>query len=191
MAQNDKEAPRRRKIRFSLRYRLQVRRLKRNQDGATAVEFALISIPFFALIFAIIEIGLVFFAGQVLETAVADSGRLVLTGQAQNGNFNAARFRQEVCRRSYGMFDCGSRMHIDVRTSQSFANANLQRPVDANGNIMNNFTYNPGDAGDIVVVRVFYEWPVIVPGLGNDLRNMSGNRRLLVATSAFRNEPFR
>jgi Flp pilus assembly protein TadG len=173
------------------RVRRHLKRLRRNKDGATAVEFGFIALPFIALIFAILEVGLVFFAGQVLETAVADTSRLVLTGQAQNGGFDANRFRQEVCNRSYGMFQCDSRMSIDVRTAQNFGAVNLNRPVDAAGNLINNFAYNPGGPGDIVVVRLFYQWPVIVPGLGNDLSNMSGRRRLLVATAAFRNEPFR
>ena len=37
-----------------------------------------------------------------------------------------------------------------------------------------------------MVVRLFYQWPIYV----SLLQNMSGNKRLLVATAAFRNEPF-
>jgi hypothetical protein len=42
-----------------------------------------------------------------------------------------------------------------------------------------------------VVVQLFYQWPIYVSlmNLGN-LTNMSGNSRLLVATAAFRNEPY-
>ena len=46
-----------------------VRRFIRQQDGATAVEFAMVAAPFLAMMFAIIETALVFFAGQALETA--------------------------------------------------------------------------------------------------------------------------
>ena len=45
-----------------------MRRFRRNRRGSAAVEFALIATPFFALLFAIIETSIVFFAGQVLET---------------------------------------------------------------------------------------------------------------------------
>ena len=48
------------------------RRLVRQQDGAAAVEFGLVAAPFLALVFAIMETAVVFFAGQALETAVAD-----------------------------------------------------------------------------------------------------------------------
>jgi hypothetical protein len=37
-----------------------------------------------------------------------------------------------------------------------------------------------------VVVRLFYQWPIYV----SLLQNMSGNKRLLIATAAFRNEPY-
>ena len=39
---------------------------------------------FFALLFAIIELAMVFFASQVLETVTQDTARLIMTGQAQN-----------------------------------------------------------------------------------------------------------
>ena len=71
-----------------------VRRFVRQQDGAAAVEFALVAAPFLALIFAILETALVFFAGQALETAVANSSRLIMTGQAQNPEFLANGFQE-------------------------------------------------------------------------------------------------
>jgi hypothetical protein len=40
------------------------------------------------------------------------------------------------------------------------------------------------------VVRLFYQWPVYLSLLGFTLSNMSGGKRLLVATAAFRNEPY-
>lgn len=39
-------------------------RFVRQQDGAAAVEFALVALPFLALTFAILETALVFFAGR-------------------------------------------------------------------------------------------------------------------------------
>jgi len=56
------------------------RRMVRQEDGAAAVEFALVAAPFLAMVFAIIETAIVFFAGQALETAAADGSRLIMTG---------------------------------------------------------------------------------------------------------------
>jgi len=51
-------------------------------------------------------------------------------------------------------------------------------------------TYCPGNAGRIVVVRLFYQWPLFVTGLGYNIANLTGNKRLLQATAVFQNEPF-
>jgi Flp pilus assembly protein TadG len=173
-----------------LAQKTQLQRFAREQDGATVIEFAIVVAPFLALLFAIIETAMVFFAGQTLETAVADSSRLILTGQAQKQNLDANAFKAQVCARLVAMFDCNNGIMIDVRTASSFGAANTGSPVDASGNIVNNFTYDAGKAGDIVVVRVMYQWPVIMPGLGYNLGNLANGKRLLMATAAFRNEPF-
>jgi len=65
-----------------------LRRFGRREDGAAAVEFAMVAAPFFAVLFAIMETAMVFFAGQTLETAAADSSRLIFTGEAQQSGFS-------------------------------------------------------------------------------------------------------
>lgn len=166
------------------------RRFARRNDGAAAVEFALVAAPFLALVFAILETALVFFAGQVLETAAADSARLILTGQAQKGGLSETQFKQEVCKRIYGLFDCDSGIKVDVRTYSSFSSASMSKPIDSNGNVTFTPAYQPGSPGDIVVVRLLYEWPVYVSLLGLNLSDLSNGKRLIMATAAFRNEPY-
>jgi Flp pilus assembly protein TadG len=165
------------------------KRFARQQDGSAAIEFGLVALPFIALIFAIIETAIVFFASQTLETAVADSSRLIMTGQAQNKGFDKDAFKEQVCARIYGLFDCANGLYVDVETFSSFSNVSLSSPVDRNGNLdTSKFQYQPGNANDIVVVRLVYQWPVYVSLLG--LSDMTGNKRLMIATAAFRNEPF-
>ncbi|MGE3145551.1 MAG: TadE/TadG family type IV pilus assembly protein [Pseudorhodoplanes sp.] len=167
-----------------------LRRFGRHQKGAAAIEFGMVAAPFLALIFAIIETALIFFAGQTLETAVTDSARLILTGQAQTQGFNQAQFKQAVCAKIYGLFDCSGGINVDVRKYSAFSSATPPSPVDANGNLVNSFVYQPGGPGDIVVARLIYQWPVYANIIGIDMANMAGNKRLLVATAAFRNEPY-
>jgi Flp pilus assembly protein TadG len=164
----------------------EMRRLARKEDGAAAIEFGMVAAPFLLLIFAIMETAIVFFAGQTLESAVADSSRLIMTGQAQTQGFNQSAFKNEVCNRIYGLFDCANGVYVDVKKYTTFSSVDLSSPLDSNGNFQNNMSYQPGCPGDIVVVRLFYQWPIYV----SLLQNMSGNNRLLIATSAFRNEPF-
>ena len=168
------------------------RRLIRQQDGAAAVEFGLVAAPFLAMVFAIIETAVVFFAGQTLETAASDSARLIMTGQAQTQGFDQGAFKNAVCAKIYGLFNCQGGLYIDVKTYTSFANINnAQLPLDANGNLQTqNFGYQPGGPGDIVVVKLMYQWPVYVSLLGLNLSDMSGGKRLLMSTVAFRNEPY-
>jgi Flp pilus assembly protein TadG len=170
--------------------RLGFGRFRRDEAGATAVEFGLIVIPFLALLFAILETALVFFAGQALETAVASSGRLIRTGQAQQQSLSAAAFKTDICSQVFSLFDCEASLKVDVETFTTFDSVDLSKPVDANGNLNTNFKFVPGHGGDIVVVRAFYEWPVFVKLLGLNLSNMADGSHLLQATSAFRNEPF-
>ncbi len=161
-------------------------------DGAAAVEFAIVVVPFFALLFAIIELALVFWAGQVLETAVHDTSRLIMTGQAQKQSFDQAKFKEELCKRVLGLFSCSSGMLIDVRTSGTFGTANLGKPTfKSDGQIDDSgFQYQQGGPGEIVVVRVMYEWPLILRTFGLDLADTPSGKRLLMSAVAFRNEPY-
>jgi Flp pilus assembly protein TadG len=166
-------------------------RFARRDDGAAAVEFGMVAAPFLALMFAIMETALVFFAGQTLETAVADSARLIMTGQAQSQSFDAAQFKSAVCGKIGGLFDCSGGLYVDVKTYSSFGSVDNSPPVDANNNLKtSSFGYTPGGPGDIVVVRLMYQWPVYASLLGFNLSNLAGNKRLLMATAAFRNEPY-
>jgi Flp pilus assembly protein TadG len=161
-----------------------------HQEGSAAVEFSIVVIPLLALVFATIETALILFASETMETAVADASRLIMTGQAKAGNFDKAKFKDEVCKRLVAMFDCQAGVQIDVQTYASFAAADTGKPLDADGKLKTNFAYQPGCPGDIVVVRTMYLWPVYASVFGYGLADMAGNKRLLMATAAFRNEPY-
>jgi Flp pilus assembly protein TadG len=170
-------------------FRKALRRLRRDRRGSAAVEFALVAPVFFALLFAIIETAIVFFAGQVLETVTQDSARLIMTGQAQTASYSAAQFKAQVCSRIVALFDCSGGIYVDVQSYPAFTNVTITDPIAA-GVFQPAMNYSPGGAGDIVVVRVFYQWPLFVTGLGYNISNLNGSKRLLSATAAFRNEPF-
>ena len=166
------------------------RRFARAQDGAAAIEFGLVAVPFLALTFAIMETALVFFSGQTLEAAAAASARLIMTGQAQTAGYTAATFKQAVCNQIFGLFDCTNGVYVDVKSYTSFAAISTTQPV-VNGQLdTSNFTYTPGGPGSIVVVSLYYKWPIYVSLLSDNLQNLTGNYRLLAATNVFRNEPY-
>jgi Flp pilus assembly protein TadG len=175
------------------------RALARNQRGTTATEFGLLAIPFFAIIGAILETSMTFFAGQVLDSAVQDATRKVLTGQAQGSAWTASDFRNEICDGLYGLFDC-SKLKIKVSTITSFSDTSAAvvnpidptctDPDDPSGCWQIVESYNPGAGSSIVLVQAYYKWPVIVNFGGFNLANQPDGSRLLATVRVFRNEPF-
>jgi Flp pilus assembly protein TadG len=167
------------------------RRFTKDQSGATAVEFGIVAVPFFALLFAILETAMAFFAAETLETAVSNASRLIRTGQAQQQGLTAATFKDAVCGQLDYLFSCSSGLYIDVKTFPTFGAVDLTTPRDVAGNFKKTgLGYVPGKGSDIVVVRGYYEWPVFVNKLGNNLSDQPNGTHLLVAVAAFRNEPF-
>src|SRR4030081_1217221 len=92
-----------------------LRRFRRNRRGSAAVEFALVAPVFFALLFAIIETAIVFFASQVLETITQNSARMILTGQAQTAAYTQAQFQTYVCSQIPALFTCAN-VYVDVES---------------------------------------------------------------------------
>jgi Flp pilus assembly protein TadG len=162
------------------------------RKAATAVEFALVAAPFFALLVALFETALVFFAGRVLDETVEAASRVIMTGQAQTNGMTQSQFATWVCQNTFVLFNCNNFM-INVQNYSSFASAKTTTPTltfDKNGDVTNKWSFNPGNPGDIVVVQVMYQWPIILGPLGFDLSNMSNGNRLLISTAAFKNEPY-
>jgi Flp pilus assembly protein TadG len=167
-----------------------MRRFRRNRKAAAAVEFALVAPVFLALLFAILETALMFFASQVLETITQQSARMILTGQAQNSNWDKTAFQTYVCNQIPALFSCAN-ISVDVRNYPSFSAITFTTPVDNSGNLDSaSMQYSPGGPGCKVVVQVFYPWQLFVTGLGYNIANYPNNKRLLIATAAFKNEPF-
>lgn len=174
-----------------------VRRFSTDEQGTTAVEFGLVAVPFIALMMAILETALVFFAGQALETSVSNAGRLIRTGQAQQLGLTAVTFKDLICQQIYYLFDCAGGIRVEVKKFDSFAEIDLSRPTNGAGNLKsgapgtpNDLGYDPGNGGDIILVRAFYEWPTFVTLLGNNMGDLADGNHLLAGTTAFRNEPF-
>lgn len=164
-----------------------IRQWRRCERGATTVEFALIALPFLALLIAMLQTALVFFAGQVLQSATTEAGRLVMTGQAIG--MTPAQFQQAVCDRAGGLFNC-AQVQVNVKTYSSFTAA-AQPVTMKNGKLdTTGFGFSPGTPGQIEVVQVFYAWPLGTDLLNLHLVNINGDSRLLAATSVFRNEPY-
>lgn len=178
-------------------------RFRRDERGVTIIEFGILALPFFTLIAAILETSLVFFASQILDSAVQDAGRLIRTGQMQTVSTNTNTldgFRTKICNGLYNMMPC-SGIKVKVSVVANFGSATVTYPIQTgssctttNGVKTCNWTivesYNPGAGGDVVLVQAYYKWPTIVRLPGFNLQDQVDGTRLLGAVRVFRNEPF-
>ncbi|MEM7621045.1 MAG: TadE/TadG family type IV pilus assembly protein [Pseudomonadota bacterium] len=174
-----------------------LQKLCKKQSGVTAVEFGIIALPFFAIVFAILEVGLVFFGSLALENSVEQTSRLVKTGQAQGASMTETQFRTAVCQNVNSLFNCNNLLKLELRSFPSFQSAGTYMenanndPIDINGDLRDDFTFEANTAGgDIILLRAYLEWDITLSFPGNGLSNMGNGNRLLVSTITFKNEPF-
>jgi Flp pilus assembly protein TadG len=157
-----------------------------------AIEFAFVVGPLVALLIAVLQTSLTYFAQENLETTAEKSVRQLLTGAAQNSNLSQAQFKSLVCSKLPAFMNCANIL-IDVQVADDFSTANTSTPkltYDKQGNITNTWSYNPGAPGNITVVRIMYIWNVSKGPLGFDLSTLSTGQRLLISTSVFKTEPY-
>lgn len=171
------------------RFRRLLRRGLRSERGTTAIEFGILALPFFALLVAILETGLVLLAQEVLQTATSRAARLIMTGQAQDKGYNAAKFKQAVCDQASVLMSC-SGISVNVQTFASFSSVTRLNPLHNGAFDPSLVQYDAGGPGDIVLVQVFYQWPLVLGPLSFSLSNTSSGGRLMVGTAVFRNEPY-
>ncbi|WP_343794740.1 TadE/TadG family type IV pilus assembly protein [Brevundimonas kwangchunensis] len=159
------------------------------REGSAAVEFAMVALPFCLMMFAILELGLVFVTDSVLTNATMETGRLVRTGQASAQGMTAATFKSSLCSRmSVFASDCSGRATVDVRVIPQF---NTTPPDPMSGGTFNegSLTYSNGNPGDLVLVRVWYRLPLITTFMSQGLSRLNDGTIRMQATTAFRNEP--
>ena len=167
------------------------RRLIRAREGSAAVEFALIALPFFMLLFAILEVGLILLLDAVLETAATDAGRLVRTGQVQMQGITPEVIKNRFCAQmSVFANDCQTRATMDIRVVDSFSDPIAPDPTKTNVFDPSELKIEPGNAGDTVLVRIWYKHQVVMPFLSQAISRMKSGEVYLTTTMAFRNEPY-
>lgn len=175
------------------KYVATLKRFAREKRGATAVEFAIIAIPFMMLMFGVIEIGMVLLISATLDTAVEFAARNVRTGEFQQGGaVSKDDFEGLVCRNmTWLRGSCADRIMVEAQTFDTYTNAGNSTGATAAGfNAATPLCWSVGAPRDIVLMRVYYQWELFTPMLNSSLENMGGGKRLIVSSSAFRNEPY-
>jgi Flp pilus assembly protein TadG len=150
----------------------------------------MVALPFCLMMFAILELGLVFVTDSVLENATIETGRLVRTGQASAQGMTAAQFKTALCARmSVFSADCSTRATVDVREIPQF-NTAPPDPMAGGTFSESGLTYSNGQPGSLMLVRVWYKQPLLTTFMSQGLSRLNDGTIRMTATTAFRNEPF-
>ena len=106
---------------------------------------------------------------------------------------NETAFKTDLCNRIKVMFNCQgnlANLTVDVKVFAPGTAITITDPI-VSGSLAGPFTYQlpPAGSPNTVVIRAFYQWPLLVTGFGFNLANLNGSKRLLAATAAFHVEP--
>ncbi len=61
---------------------------------------------------------------------------------------------------------------------------------NSNGTVSNTWNYSTGTQGEIMVVQLIYQWPIVGMPLGNVLSNLGNGTTEMMGVTAFRVEPY-
>jgi Flp pilus assembly pilin Flp len=169
--------------------------------GATAVEFALVALPFFTLLAAIIEIAFRIWAAQNLDYALQKSARSLFTGAFQlstSGQSNPTvvldKLKTNLCNTGslMGVFDCQS-IKLDVTLGSSYGGAAPPTPFDPQSGGWSpsaGTQYVCPQPGSIVIVSAAVKFPVLFSFLKLSSNTFTDGSQLLQSTAVFRAEPY-
>lgn len=191
------------------------RKFVRSKDGAAAIEFAILVIPYFVIVFAIIETFVAYTGEQLVGNAVDTMARKLRTGNITTTATNhpnptdRTAFRQEFCDEISILIQCSpseaatpDKLWLDVRSFASFALIPTTVPrTPANSSYgeldtgaINHFS--PGGPTTINMLRAYYKWEVMTDLIRPYISNVrsaddSGpSYFLIVETAAFKNEDY-
>jgi len=147
-----------------------MRNLFTNRDGATAIEFALLAMPFTFLLMGVIELCLMFAADSLFEGATTSAARLIRTGQLQQGYATASEqenaFRDALCTYATALIDCNG-VILEAQKLTNFSDAESSPPTyDTTTGELVPTGFAIGGSDDKVLVRVFYRYHFMTPLIG-------------------------
>ncbi len=192
---------------------IQVRRVRgvgigfrRDENGATAVEFGLIAMPFFALLFGVMGVSQMFFWMFTLENAVWSASRDLRTGAFQSaatgsryagltGDALKTEFKKAICERAVIYNDCMNRSSVLVQSVSSFSTLTAPNCRGANNAMVSDASamaaFNPGAPETVVLVTLCHSWlfGAKLPYLPMT-NKLSDGGVLIQSSAAFRTEPY-
>ena len=168
------------------------RRFLRDLRGATAIEFGILAMPFFLVVFAVLETTLSFTVEQVMANSMDRLARDIRTGQIVPAETDQAAFRQLICDDLEVFVAAGCPdLHFDLQHYSSFDDVPTSIPFAGPGQLdTSGFRYDPGGTGTINNLRIIYEWPLYTDMMKSRIAGLDDGRVLLYTTTTWQNEPF-
>ena len=165
--------------------------LLKRKDGTVAVEFSLIFGPLIFLVIGIIEMGLMFGAAAMLEGGTAQAARLIRTGQIQAEADPQAAFETELCSQVNLFIDCNELIsEVILIPDEDFLDTDTY-PAQFDGDgVLISSGFDSGGPNDVILVRVFYEYPFVTPLISETLAEDGTQIRRFVSTVVLKNEPY-
>lgn len=154
----------------------------RDTRGQTLVEFALLAPLFFMLMFAIVDLGWMFYVNLTMQHAVREGTRYAVTGRSDLGKDRRDALIEKIRGASMGLYD-----------------KNLHKPKEPRIAVVSpgelsfdNYTGSategdPGDPDDIIVVSLTYTSPLLTPLLKPFI---GGGKYTFTVKSTMANEHF-
>ncbi|MBV9511491.1 MAG: pilus assembly protein [Caulobacteraceae bacterium] len=176
------------------RLRRLLARFEQARSGSTAVEFAILALPFLALLFAIIELGMIYLIATTLSNATTDIARQIRTCQLQGTVSTQKNLETDICNDGAMAWlgaSCTGNIYSDSTVYTTFSAANsATSPISSKTlNMSSNNAVSLGAAGDIVLLRTYYTWGLVAPGLDGLVAQLSNGQFVVEAAAVFRNEP--
>lgn len=178
------------------RRRRLVLRLRRNESGATSLEFVILFPLFITIFLATFESGFMMLRNVMLERSVDLAVRDLRLGTPTPPTFD--ELKQTICDRTYFIDDCMDVVQVELRPVDMTTWGPLDGPprcIDVESHIdpLDQTEYSVGSNNELMLVRVCALFRPMFPttGLGLGMRYDVEGNYALIATSAFVNEPSR
>ncbi|MDB5594460.1 MAG: hypothetical protein JWM36_1421 [Hyphomicrobiales bacterium] len=165
---------------------------RRDTRGAAALEFAIVGLPFFAVVFVVLEVAVDFQIYAELDTSLQKAAADIRSGTVQMQSMTAEQFKSQIlCPRLPGL-SCSS----ILLTAATISNPDL--PWYGNADQWNAWEvvainpgwlpWCPGGSGDVVLLQMGYPVPLASMIWAGTLK--ANGSRYYVSTVALRNDPF-
>lgn len=186
-----------------------MRRMRSDERGVVAIEFAHVFGPFLMLLFGVIAVSLFFFTETVLEQALANSVRQVRTGQSRTlpgGELKVGALRQAICNAASGMLDC-SKLNLHIQSAKDWSSLKPRVNCIANKKLAAS-SFSAGDTVGLladadlvskgaggrtsaVVITACYSWGLWVTIPYVDVGNIDDGKAIVIqSVRAFESEPY-